>query len=125
MSKILASYIAFWKRAFDFSGRTSRAEYWYAIVGHILASIVLSFFLGILSVIFGDESFIVTVISGLYSLVLLIPSISFGVRRLHDIGFSGLLYLINFTGIGAFVLLVLACMKGQPSANKYGMSNDF
>lgn len=125
MSKILASYIAFWKRAFDFSGRTSRAEYWYAIIGHILASIVLSFFLGILSVIFGNESFIVTVISGLYSLVLLIPSISFGVRRLHDIGFSGLLYLINFTGIGAFVLLVLACMKGQPGANKYGMSNDF
>lgn len=125
MSKVLASYIAFWKRAFDFSGRTSRAEYWYAIVGHILASIVLAFFIGILSAIFGKDSFLPTAVSGLYSLLLLIPSISFGVRRLHDIGISGLLYLINLTGIGSFVLLVLACMKGQPGANKYGMNNEF
>jgi uncharacterized membrane protein YhaH (DUF805 family) len=50
-----------------------------------------------------------------------IPSIALGVRRLHDIGYSGWWLLIGFVPfVGGILLLVFALMDSQPGTNRYG-----
>lgn len=62
-----------------FSGRASRPEYWYFVLFGFLGSIVTD--------LVSDG------LSSLFSLVLLLPTLSAGWRRMHDSGRSGL-YLL-------------------------------
>ena len=60
-------------------------------------------------------------LEGLAWVVLLLPSVSVQVRRLHDIDRTGWwwwLWLIP--EIGTIVLLVWACMPGTPGENRFG-----
>ena len=51
---------------------------------------------------------------------LVVPSIAITVRRLHDGGFSGLLYLINFVPyIGSLAILVLTILPSKPEGARY------
>ena len=59
----------------------------------------------------------------LFSLIILIPYISLTVRRLHDIGQSGFLFLLCFIPlVGPFILLFLCCNDSQKNTNEYGPS---
>ncbi len=61
----------------NFSGRSSRSEYWWFTL--------FTFILGVLlTLIFGDGT-LGSVISGVVNLALLLPSLGVAVRRLHDI----------------------------------------
>jgi uncharacterized membrane protein YhaH (DUF805 family) len=64
-----------------FSGRARRSEFWYFFLFNLLVSFVLNLI----------PHF--TVVSGLWALAILIPSLAVMVRRLHDIGKSGWTYL--------------------------------
>lgn len=90
-----------------FTGRARRSEYWWFVLAVFLGSIVLSFvnrFLG-----------------GVVYLALLLPLISVGVRRLHDIGKSGWWLLIGFIPlIGGLVLLYFYVKPGDAGSNEYG-----
>lgn len=58
---------------------------------------------------------------GLYSLVVLVPGLAVGVRRLHDVGKSGWMLLIALIPlVGAIWLLVLLVTDGEPGTNKWG-----
>ena len=60
---------------------------------------------------------------GLFSLAIMIPSLSVTVRRLHDVGKSGwwiLISLIPF--IGGIWLFILTITDSQPGENIYGPS---
>jgi uncharacterized membrane protein YhaH (DUF805 family) len=60
-------------------------------------------------------------LSGIYSLAVLIPSLAVTVRRLHDIDRSGWWILIGLVPlIGVIVLLVFALLDGTPGDNRYG-----
>jgi uncharacterized membrane protein YhaH (DUF805 family) len=60
-------------------------------------------------------------LSGIYGLVVIIPSLAVTVRRLHDIDRSGWWIFINLIPlIGAIVLLVFAVSEGTPGNNRYG-----
>ncbi|MDP3125664.1 MAG: DUF805 domain-containing protein, partial [Thiobacillus sp.] len=62
-------------------------------------------------------------LSGLYSLAILIPSLAVTVRRLHDTGRTGWWLLIGLIPlIGAIVLLVFMLLDSQPGDNEYGAS---
>lgn len=74
-----------------FSGRASRSEYWWFFLFQVLASLVSS--------VLGDA------INGVVVLLLLLPALAVGARRLHDIGRSGWWQLLMLTGIGYLVLL--------------------
>jgi uncharacterized membrane protein YhaH (DUF805 family) len=54
------------------------------------------------------------------SIVTLLPSIAMGVRRLHDIDRTGWWYLIVLTLIGVILLIIWACQRGTPGANRFG-----
>jgi len=99
------------KKYADFSGRARRKEYCMFILVYLAIYIVLSI---VDSVATGG---ILTVI---FSLALLVPSLSIGARRLHDTGRSGwwqLLYLIPL--IGAIVLIVFYASDSH-DANDFG-----
>lgn len=112
-------YMIPFKKYADFTGRAQRSEYWYFVLFNTLISFGLSlidFTIGT-----GDPSTGMGLFSGLFSLAILIPSISVGARRLHDTDRSGwwmLLALIPV--IGVIVLIVLFALDSQPNANRFG-----
>lgn len=111
---------------FSFLGRASRSEYWFWM---------LFVFLGSNAAKILDEAIFYTKIlnenifsrSALYPvciifvLVILIPSWTIGIRRLHDVSRSGWWVLISLTIIGLiYPLLVWGCTKGTNGNNRFG-----
>lgn len=113
MDQIVACYKDMWVNWNNFSGRTRRSGYWYVILANFLVSLVLSI------IVFAVDAF--GALPNFYQLLVLIPSIALGVRRLHDTGRSGWWYLLVLTVIGSIVLLVWFCQDSAPD-NKYGPS---
>lgn len=111
-------YIEGWKRYLDFSGRAQRAAYWY----FVLFNVIISFVTNVLDAMLGTYSATGTgILSVLYGLAVLIPSISVGARRLHDTGRSGWWLLIGLVPlIGWIILLIWVVQDGEPAPNAYG-----
>lgn len=97
----------------DFKGRVSRKTYWMfilftSIIGVLIVAV--SFLLGM-----GNNA---TFISNIYGLCLWLPSISLGVRRMHDIGKSGWWVLISLIPvIGIFWYVYLAIQPSNSDSN--------
>lgn len=107
-------YVMALKRYADFKGRSQRKEYWMFTLFNLVAFFVLSVIGGFQ----GDQAELLT---GLYSLAVLLPSVAVTVRRLHDIGRSGWWALLMAVPVvGALVLVVFALQDSQPEANEYG-----
>ena len=70
------------KKAFDFSGRARRKEYWMFVLVNFLIGIVL----GVIDGAAGTGG----LLGGLFNLIVLIPSIAVGIRRMHDTDHRGL-----------------------------------
>jgi uncharacterized membrane protein YhaH (DUF805 family) len=52
---------------------------------------------------------------------MLIPGLAVGVRRLHDAGKSGWMYLVGLIPLAGFIwLIVLWAKEGEPGENKWG-----
>jgi len=112
-------YMDVLRKYFVFSGRARRKEYWMFFLFNLLATIVLVFIDSAIGMYSAENG--IGLLSGLYSLAVLIPSISVGVRRLHDTGKSGwwmLIALVPF--IGSIVLLVFFVLDSDPGSNQYG-----
>jgi uncharacterized membrane protein YhaH (DUF805 family) len=110
-------YVAVLNKYAQFSGRSRRKEYWFFVLFNIIISIGLTIVDRILGL--GGSSW--GLLSGLYTLFVLIPSIAVGVRRLHDTGRSGWWLLIAFIPIlGAIALLVFMASDSEPGTNQYG-----
>lgn len=114
-------YLAVLQKYFDFSGRARRKEYWMFALFNIIVSLVLL----MLDSAMGTGSFEsgTGLLSGIYSLAVILPSLGVTVRRLHDTGRSGWWILIALIPlIGAIVLLVFMVSDSQPGNNQYGPS---
>ena len=102
-----------------FSGRATRAEYWYFILFQNLIFIALSvidLFTGTLGILLGFG-----LLSGLYMFATLVPTIAVAVRRLHDIGRSGVSLLFGLIPFaGPIIMLVFFVTDSQPGTNQYG-----
>lgn len=102
-----------------FSGRSRRKEYWYFVLFSFIISIVLSIIDGILGT--RSSSSGLGLLSGIYTLAILIPSIAVSVRRLHDIDRTGWWVLISLIPvIGTIVLFIFAVLDGTPGSNRFG-----
>lgn len=103
-------YINAFKDGLNFEGRSSRSEYW----SFVLISFLISFALNIFE---GNQN----LISGVYGLIALVPSVAIAIRRMHDIGKSGWNILWGILPIvGWIVFLVLAVRVGDSGKNAYG-----
>ena len=117
----------------NFQGRARRREYWMytlinAIITFVLAIPISGVLMGLAmqtdagmdpSAAPTGSTLIFAAIYALYALATFIPSLAIAVRRLHDAGFSGWLYLLNFIGLG-IVVLVLCVLDSKPGSNKWG-----
>ena len=100
------------KNYVTFEGRARRKEYWMFYLFNVLFAAIAGFLDGI----FG-----LTLLSIIYPLITFIPGLSVSIRRLHDVGKSGWMYLIILIPvIGAIWLLVLLCTDGQSGSNQWG-----
>lgn len=112
-------YLGALKQYAVFKGRARRKEYWFFILFNLIASLVLTvvdFMTGTLDVELG-----MGLLSGLYSLAILIPSLAVTVRRLHDTDHTGWWLLIGLVPlIGAIVLLIFTLQDSKPGDNQYG-----
>jgi uncharacterized membrane protein YhaH (DUF805 family) len=96
---------ACFKKYATFEGRASRSEYWFFTLFYLIVSVVAGVVEG------------ATGIAGLGYLpwvVMLIPSIAVGCRRMHDTGRSGWFQLVPIYN------LILALTPSNPGTNKYG-----
>lgn len=61
------------------------------------------------------------IVSGVFSLALLLPNLGLAVRRLHDIGKSGWwLFLAFIPVVGIIILIIWWCKDSQMEPNEYG-----
>ena len=89
------------------------------VLFNILISIALAVVDGMTGTL--DEQTGYGLLSGIYSLAVLIPSIAVAVRRLHDTGRSAWwLLIVLLPLVGAIVLLVFMVLDSEPGSNDYG-----
>ena len=88
---------------FCFEGRMSKRDYWM----YMIPALILGF---------------VPVVGQLIALALLLPNLGATARRLHDLGKTGWLQLIDLVcpPIGPIVVLLMCIPDGEAGANKYG-----
>jgi uncharacterized membrane protein YhaH (DUF805 family) len=80
-------YLEVLKKYAVFKGRARRKEYWYFVLFNTLITIVLGIIDGVTGLVSAEAG--IGLLSGLYTLAVLIPSIAVSVRRLHDTNRSG------------------------------------
>jgi uncharacterized membrane protein YhaH (DUF805 family) len=87
----------------DFTGRATRSEYWWFFLFVILVSTA--------------ASLVSHVLSGLFSLATLLPSIAAAARRLHDTNRSGWWQLVCLVPVvGIIVLIVFLAQESRSEA---------
>ena len=110
----MENYLNVLRQYKNFYGRASRREYWMFVLINTLISIGLAM---IEQVLFSGTS----LLSGLYTLVVIIPGVAVTIRRLHDIGKSGWMQLIILIPlIGSIWFLILMAREGEHGGNQYG-----
>jgi uncharacterized membrane protein YhaH (DUF805 family) len=107
------------KQYADFQGRARRTEYWMFSLFCFIIMLVATALDNILGTKFEGNYY--GLLYALCTLALCIPSLAVSVRRLHDIGKSGWMFLISLIPIvGAIWLIVLMATEGNHGANAYG-----
>ena len=109
-----------------YEGRARRSEYWWftffsVLIG--LAILVVTFVLvGIFAVLDLPNvgTLIFVIVNLFYALAMLAPSISAGIRRLHDIDKSGWLMILAVIPGISVILIVLFFVEGTSGPNQFG-----
>ena len=100
-----------------FSGRASRSEFWFFVLFGILGAIIASIIdVMILGYPFEENG----PINLIFSVALIVPSLSVAARRLHDINKSGWWQLLWITIIGGILLIIWHATEGENKKNKFG-----
>lgn len=107
-------YLDAFRLFFGFSGRATRTAFWMFSLINLLIYIV---FFAI------EVGFNLPTLSLAYALLMLIPGLAYGARRLHDTGRSGWWQLIYLVPFGIIVVTILHVLPSQPD-NKYGFAEE-
>ena len=113
LKNIPAWFFVPFKRMIDFNGRSRRIEFWtFAIINTLILSVLYYA---------GESISQFDVAAKLYTLIVILPGISVGMRRLHDIGKSGWWLLLLFIIlIGLPILIYFFIQDSQHGENVYG-----
>lgn len=112
------SFVSVFRNWSNFSGRACRSEYWFFTLSVFLITLIVS----LVEIMTGtyNEEIGYGPLSGLFQVIIIIPSISVTSRRLQDRGISGWWQLSYFTIIGIFVILILLMLPAKEDENKWG-----
>jgi uncharacterized membrane protein YhaH (DUF805 family) len=88
-----------------FDGRAKRSEFWWWALFTFLVSAAT----GIVS----------DMVSALFSLAVLLPSLAVGARRLHDIDRSGWFQLLWFIPVIGWIILIYWAVQDSKEPNRY------
>lgn len=101
-----------------FSGRASRAEYWYFVLFNFIIAVALGL---INAALFHPDPNRLDVLALIYAIVIAIPTVAVLVRRLHDVGKSTMWILVgSIPYIGWLWILILTLQDSIPGPNEYG-----
>ncbi|MFM4966543.1 DUF805 domain-containing protein [Aeromonas veronii] len=107
-------YISVLKQYAVFSGRARRTEYWM----FVLCNVIVMLLLGMVDKLIGGDN---EMISSIYSLAVLLPSLAVAARRLHDTDRSAWWLLLGLIPIiGTLVLIYFMVCNGQQGPNRFG-----
>ena len=103
----MEEYKKFWNNFTNFSGRSTRRDYWIPTLFNMVISGILSY--------------ISETLGGIFALIIFIPGLSIAFRRLHDINKSAWWIFINCIPIiGSIIYLVFMCTASVDENNNYG-----
>lgn len=112
-----------------FSGRARASEYWFFVLGLAIVNAVIFVALLVpalatMDPVTQEPGVLGSIGSALVAIIVfgtLVPVIAAAVRRLHDTGKSGWLYLLILVPfVGSIIVLVLLALPGEPGPNRYG-----
>ena len=116
MKDAVVSVLTNWN---NYRDRACRSEFWYFTLAALLISLIISI-IEIATGMVDIESDEIGILSIIYLLLLIPPSISVTARRLHDRGCSGWWQLLYLTIIGTLVITVLTVLPATEDENKWG-----
>ena len=121
---MINAYKNFFKNYAEFTGRSSRSDYWWVWLGNFILSIpfwIIYFYTVFLSTVMDsiDDSVseatfmvlgLVVIIYAIFYLAILVPTLALSVRRLRDAGFHWAFIFLRFAPMGGIALLILHAM---------------
>lgn len=111
-------YLQAFKKYAVFKGRSTRSEYWYfTFISLIIYGL---FYLYDIAMMYGNDINF-PIFSQMYNLMVVIPSLALGVRRLHDVGKSGWwIWIVLIPLVGFIFLIYFITRDSQIESNIYG-----
>ena len=121
---MINAYKNFFKNYAEFTGRSTRPDYWWVWLGNLILSIpfwVIYIYTVYLSAVMDSVSDsaseaafmifgLVAIIYVVFYLAILVPTIALTVRRLRDAGFHWAFIFLRFVPMGGIALLILFAM---------------
>lgn len=121
---MINAYKNFFKNYAEFTGRSTRPDYWWVWLGNFILSIpfwIIYFYTVFLSAVMDsiDDSVseatfmvfgLVAIIYVVFYLAILVPTLALSVRRLRDAGFHWAFIFLRFVPMGGIALLILHAM---------------
>ena len=121
---MINAYKNFFKNYAEFTGRSTRSDYWWVWLGNFILSIpfwIIYFYTVFLSVVMdsvgetlSDTTSIflglVVIFYVIFFLAILVPTLALSVRRLRDAGFHWAFIFLRFAPMGGIALLILHAM---------------
>ena len=121
---MIQAYKNFFKNYAEFTGRSSRPDYWWVWLGNLILSIpfwIIYFYTVFLSAVMDSVSDsaseatfmvlgLVVIIYAIFYLAILVPTLALSVRRLRDAGFHWAFIFLRFAPMGGIALLILHAM---------------
>ena len=121
---MINAYKNFFKNYAEFTGRSTRPDYWWVWLGNFILSIpfwIIYFYTVFLSTVMDSVSDsaseatfmifgLVAIIYAIFYLAILVPTLALSVRRLRDAGFHWAFIFLRFAPMGGIALLILHAM---------------
>ena len=121
---MINAYKNFFKNYAEFTGRSTRPDFWWVWLGNLILSIpfwIIYFYIVYLSTVMdsvsdsaSEATFIVlglvVIIYAIFYLATLVPTLALSVRRLRDAGFHWAFIFLRFVPMGGIALLILHAM---------------
>ena len=121
---MINAYKNFFKNYAEFTGRSTRPDYWWVWLGNFILSIpfwIIYFYTVFFSAVMDSVSDsaseatfmvlgLVVIIYAIFYLAILVPTLALSVRRLRDAGFHWAFIFLRFVPMGGIALLILFAM---------------